>query len=114
MEIDIKKLDEPGVITTHILRNWDKEKIERFVRYFEGRVSSEVQPVVMPGGEDVDGTGWRRVEDELPKIEERVLIYHDYLLVGWYNHVSNKWESWRDNDVRDVKCWMPLPKPPEV
>ena len=27
-----------------------------------------LQPVVMPGREEVEGKGWRRIEDELPKI----------------------------------------------
>ncbi len=65
---------------------------------------------------------WKRVEDELPPIDQEVLTLWD-----GFNHAYNKparyfviaglcedgtWMDGEGNDVNEPTHWMPLPEPP--
>lgn len=68
---------------------------------------------------------WISVEDAMPEIDERVLVYCDdpfdipphfprrkLLLIGYLDMENNWYDS--DGPLENVTYWMPLPKPPEV
>ena len=80
---------------------------------WEAGVSSAVQLTVMPGGEDEDGKGWRRVEDELPPDGEIVFGLIDGLVPEIVRHYDVGWLN-RETISKKITHWMPLPSSPEA
>ena len=64
---------------------------------------------------------WILISEQLPPVEEEVLIYSIFKTVRVWNRTGHSeeisfWEDsdgyWREKD--EVIAWMPLPKPPYI
>ena len=57
-----------------------------------------------------EGTGWVRVEDELPRFAEQVLVY-----LGWgtYKTAAHFRNDWDIVDGPDITHWMAIPPLPQ-
>jgi hypothetical protein len=60
------------------------------------------------------GKDWRDVRKELPKSDNRVIVYPYYRSIGHYTvHSTKIWINENGEDIGDVvKAWMPIPDPP--
>ena len=56
---------------------------------------------------------WRRVEDELPKSGEMVIIYDGAFGFGRHEKGAWEWVDTFESGPAEVTHWMPLPEPPK-
>jgi hypothetical protein len=94
--------------------------------WIEGRVRDEasvrVDEQVMPGRDSDDGSGWRRVEDEKPEPDVRVLAWsremkeHGYGVYFGYRVKGKVIDECRFENTSGFYFthWKPVPSPPEV
>ena len=111
-----------------LCRLWEKYSIEHVftvdenIMYPEDFVSAiteaieggHLQPLVMPVESPIQEgalSGWRCVENELPREGEYVIcLFTPYDIVGKLKQIDGKWTDKREDKYIGVTYWIALPK----
>ena len=89
------------------------------VWHFMDEVYTELKDAYLAGATEALAGQWRRVDDELPKAEQDVLVAMGYgeFDVAWLTSLSNGTCKWYSNDetlsLDNIKFWMHIPEPPK-